>query len=229
MSRREVCQKRRNRAIPPFVGLVLTQEGDPCRSIYEAMFDAWLHERQEPHEHEARVPGLRFIADFKLAAEYVEIVGMAAFRRYGAKHAAKRRAYEEASVPVRWIYPAEVERLYAGCALPLRFRSERRCEDCGRATHDLVKGACRLCYMRRWRAEGTYNRTCAECGRSFESRRRDQRYCCRACYWRSLELEWPDWDELDRRLSEKPASQVAIDIGVKPTALYMRLRRRQRM
>ena len=34
MTCRSVCYERRRRGIPPFVGLILTQEGEPCRSIY---------------------------------------------------------------------------------------------------------------------------------------------------------------------------------------------------
>ncbi len=77
---------------PAFVGLLLLQEGEPCRSVYEAMYDAWLHGEQVPHEHEVRVANLPYIADFRVGTEYVEIVGMAGFARYRRKLEAKRRA-----------------------------------------------------------------------------------------------------------------------------------------
>jgi hypothetical protein len=226
VSRRKVCYERRKRHLPAFVGLVLSQEGEPCRSIYEAMFDAWLHDCRKPHQHEVRVPGLPYIADFLVDGEYIEIVGMATFRRYAMKHDAKRRAYAAAEVPVRWLYPTDVETLFARCCLSLRFRSQRICADCGKQTHDLVKGVCRVCYMPRWRAGQTALLSCAECGR--ESRSAEpRRFCSRSCYWASLELGWPGWEELDRRIEEKPIRQVAFDLGIQPDTLYMRLRRRR--
>jgi hypothetical protein len=113
VTRRHVCAERRRRRIPAFVGLVLTQESNPCRSIYEAMYDAWLHAQSAPHEHEVRVPQLPYIADFYVGSEYIEIIGMARFGRYAKKHEAKRRAYEGLSVSVRWLYPADVEAVFA--------------------------------------------------------------------------------------------------------------------
>jgi hypothetical protein len=226
ISRRQVCAERRKRGIAPFVGLVLTQEGSPCRSIYEAMYDACLHDRGTEHEHEAHVPGLTYLADFRVGDEFVEIVGMLTFRRYEQRHELKRRAYAAAGIAVSWVFPPEVEFLFASCAIPLRFRSLRRCADCGIDTNDLVKTVCRPCYMRRWHASSA-GRDCRQCGRRFFDRE-EQRFCSRRCYWKSLELNWPDWPELDRRLAEKPASQVAHDLGVKPSTLYMRLRRRNR-
>jgi hypothetical protein len=220
-----VCAERLSRCIPAFIGLVLLQEGEPCRSIYEAMYDACLHDEQTPHEHEVRVEALPYIADFRVGGQYVEIVGMAGFGRYRRKHAAKRRAYETDSVPVTWLYPVEVKALYADCGLPLRFRLTRRCDDCGEETHDLVKTVCRRCYMRRWHSAAATVRRCAQCGSEFRGHD-PQRFCSHRCYSKSLELAWPDWEELDRRLAVKPIRQVAFDLGVQPSALYMRLRRR---
>jgi hypothetical protein len=81
VSRRSVCTERRLRGIPAFVGLLLLQEGEPCRSIYEAMYDAWLHSEQIAHEHEVPIAGLPYIADFRVAGEYIEIAGMIRFPR----------------------------------------------------------------------------------------------------------------------------------------------------
>jgi hypothetical protein len=228
VGRRKVCYERRKRHLPAFVGLVLSQEGEPCRSIYEAMYDAWLHDSLKAHEHEVRIPRLPLIADFWVDGEYIEIVGMTGFRRYREKHEAKRWAYEAARLPVQWLYPSDVEALFATCSLQLRFRSERTCADCGRQTHDLVKGVCRVCYMPRWRKARPALLTCPQCGNEFATRE-PRRFCSRSCYWSSLELEWPAWDELERRVAEKPIRQVAVDLGVRPGTLYMRLsRRRQR-
>lgn len=225
VSRRKVCAKRLKRRIPPFVGLVLTQEGSPCRSIYEAMYDAWLHNENMAHAHEVSVPGTRFIADFLVGDEFVEIAGMLAFTRYRAKYERKRRTYRDAQIAVRWLSSQDVERLYAECPIPLRFRSERVCLDCGKATHDLVKAVCRPCYMKRWHLDEAAPRTCRNCRREFN--RQGNVFCSRPCYWASLELEWPSWEELERLLSEKPIRQVALDLGVRPSTLYMRLRRRR--
>lgn len=228
LSRRTVCAERLKRGIPPFVGLLLNQEGGPCRSIYEAMYDAWLHDREEPHEHEVHVEKLGCIADFRVAGVFVEIAAMTSFERYAARHERKRRAYRDAGIAVRWIDADEVVDLFDECSTPLRFRSERRCADCKRLTHDLVKAVCRTCYMRRWHAIGDGTASCRQCGRSFLKPRgqQGQRFCSRRCYWRSIEVVSVSWDDIDRRLSEKSISQVARDLGLKPNTLYMRLRRR---
>lgn len=226
VTKRYVCAERRRRRIPAFVGLVLTQEGNPCRSIYEAMYDAWLHAQGTPHEHEARVPQLPYIADFRVESEYIEIVGMTSFGRYAKKLEAKRRAYEAVSLPVRWLYPADVEAFFAERHVSLRFRTRRVCEDCGLETHDLVKGVCRRCYMPRWRLAADDTRSCEQCHRDFVTRE-PRRFCSHSCYAKSLELCWPDWDELDRRLAEKSIPRVAFDLGIQPNTLYMRLRRRR--
>ncbi len=191
------------------------------------MYDAWLHGEQVPHEHEVRVANLPYIADFRVGTEYVEIVGMAGFARYRRKLEAKRRAYAGAAVSMRWLYPADVETLYAGCAVQLNFRATRCCTDCGKPAYDLVKGVCRgACYMRRWHAAAAEARKCPQCGCTFNGHD-PQRFCSHACYAKSLELAWPDWDELDRRLAEKPIRQVALDLGIEPNTLYMRLSRRR--
>jgi hypothetical protein len=225
VSPRKVCAERLKRKIPPFVGLVLNQEGSACRSIYEAMYDAWLHDQDICHEHEVRVPGTRFVADFLVEKAFVEVVGMVDFSRYRVKYERKRRAYAKAGINVRWLSGPGVERIYANCSLPLRFRNERHCLDCGKATHDLVKAVCRGCYMKRWHLADARSRTCGHCGRQFNSRK--QSFCSLPCYWASLQLDWPRWEELDRLLAEKSIRQVALGLGVRPSTLYMRLRRRR--
>jgi hypothetical protein len=225
VGRRRVCYERNRRGIPAFIGLVLTQEGDPCRSIYEAMLDAYLHSHRMVHKHEVAVPGLPFIADFRVGVHYVEVVGMSGFDRYQSKHEQKQRAYEDAGILVRWIGPEEVRRLFNSGAVPLRFRA-RECARCGTNTHDLVTGVCRPCYMRQWHERNAEPRRCESCRRSFAASA-TRRFCSRTCYWKSIELDWPSWDELDRLLQEKPIRQVAIDLNVRESTLYMRLRRRR--
>ena len=51
VSKRKVCYERNTRSIPPFNGYLKTQEGYHCRSVYEAMYDAWLHWKDIQHEH----------------------------------------------------------------------------------------------------------------------------------------------------------------------------------
>lgn len=224
---REVVKNARRRAgIPAFVGLILTQEGMPCRSVYEAMYDAYLHWQGLQHEHEVHIEDLPYVADFKVGDIYVEIVGMTRFVKYGIKYAHKRRCYEEAGVRVRWLQPMEVDALYRDCPVDLRFRSERRCLDCSKETHDLVKGVCRTCYMKRWHRTGV-ERACLWCGATFVwSGDRNRKYCSHACYARSLEFDWPSWEWIDEQLKTMSIRQLALRMGVQPSALYMRLRRR---
>jgi hypothetical protein len=225
VSRRTVCYERNKRGIRPFIGVLLTQEGEPCRSIYEAMYDAHLHGKRVRHQHEVRVADLPFIADFRVGGCFIEVIGMRAFERYRLKLERKRRAYEDEGIPVRWIEATEARRLFHSSGVVLRFRS-RECCDCKKRTHDLVKGVCRPCYMRRWRDLHAKTARCESCRRQFDATAA-QRFCSRACYWTSLELDWPSWDELDQLLKEKPIRQVAFDLNVGESTLYMRLRRRR--
>lgn len=228
LSRRTVCAERRKRGIPAFIGMVLTQEGQTCRSICEAMYDAWLHDQPKAHEHEVRVEALDCIADFLVEDVLIEVIGMTAFDRYAERYESKRRAYREAGIAVQWVTADEVSALFDTCRIPLRFRFGRNCLDCNEPTHDLVKAHCRTCYMRRWHRTDRETRHCDSCGRVFAKPRGQphQRFCSRGCYWRSLELLSVSWEELDRRLEEKSIRQVALDLGLKPSTLYMRLRRR---
>jgi len=171
------------------------------------------------------VEGVDAVADFCVNDEYVEIVGMIEFQRYRERHERKRFAYESAGVRVRWVYPDEVERLFASSSTVLRFKAERECAECGVETYDLVKTLCRTCYMRRWHTSAAA-RKCVQCGSAFRDAE-TQRFCSRSCYWKSMELDWPDCATLDRLLSQKPIFAVAADLGVRPSTLYLRRRRRR--
>src|SRR5439155_9168827 len=104
---------------------------------------------------------------------------------------------------------AEVETLYAECPIRINIRPERVCGDCGKRTHDLVKGVCRLCYMHRWHRSGPSTITCAQCGKVVApSRSRSQKFCSHRCYAESLELEWPDWEQIDQQIGTKSIRQV---------------------
>ena len=190
------------------------------------MYDAGLHAQRLEHEHEVAVGDLPYVADFRVDDRFIEVVGMNAFPRYRAKLEAKRRAYEAADVNVAWVFADDVVKVFQSCTTPLRFRVTRRCERCSIETHDLVKRVCRRCDMRTWHeTTGTAHR-CAVCGESFVTSS-ERRFCSRECYWSRNETSWPTWQELNRRFAERSIAQVARDIGVKPAALYMRLRRQR--
>lgn len=227
-SREAVGSARRRLGIPAFGGLVLTQEGVPTRSIYEAEFDAWLHWKGIDHRHEVRVPGLPYIADFEIRGVFIEIVGMVGFRRYENKVAVKRAAYERCNIRTVWLTPTMVGRMFRECPLPLRFRG-RQCTSCGIATHQVVRGMCRPCNRRRWGTANARKVSCDTCGVPFEQSagNPEQRFCSHACYSRSLELSWPSWEAIDARLKSISVCGLAIELGVGPTALYNRLRRRR--
>lgn len=228
VTRERIKYARKRLGVPPFVGIILLQEGQPCRSIYEAMYDAYLHWKQIPHEHEVKMDGLPYIADFKTEDRYIEIAGMLHYPRYREKHVLKRRAYEEAGIAVTWLTIEDVEHLYSECPIPLKFRVQRECLDCGKQTHDLVKGVCRTCYIHRWHRQEVYTSTCATCGKSFFYHDNgDPKYCSRSCYWKSLEFDWPSWEWIDEQLRHMSIRQLAIQMKVKYTALYMRIRRRK--
>ena len=192
------------------------------------MYDAWLHGHSIEHLHEVRVEGLPYKADFRVGDQFIEIVGMLHFAKYAQKYALKRQAYERAGIKVTWLTSDDVERLYQGCEVAIKIRPERVCLDCGTKTHDLVRGVCRNCYMRRWHRSGEKTLNCLQCGKPFtRNESASQKYCSHVCYSQSLELEWPSWDWIDDQIKTKSIRQVAFAIGVNPNALYMRLRRRK--
>jgi hypothetical protein len=200
--RREAVGKaRRGLSIPAFTGIILTQEGIPCRSIYEAMYDAYLHSKQVTHEHEVPIPTLPYIADFRTDEVYIEIVGMTGFEKYAQKQQSKLRACAAAGIQIEWLNPAQVEELYRNCGIPLQFRVQRRCSDCDAETHDLVRGVCRKCYIRRWHSIQRVVGVCKHCGHKFTHDGSSKRgFCSQFCYHRSMELAWPSWDWIDEQL-----------------------------
>lgn len=173
--RERVGGERRKRGIRAFIGFILTQEGFPCRSIYEAMYDAYLHEGGVGHEHEVPVPGLPYVADFRLdCGTYVEILGAVGVSWY--KPEKKFHAYDSIRLPVSYFERGSVLYLYESCTIPLRFR-ERRCVTCGKDNPDLVREMCRNpCYMEWWRSQEANEYVCTQCGDSY-SRRMGQKFC----------------------------------------------------
>jgi hypothetical protein len=181
---RKVCYIRNRLGIPAFVGVVLTQEGTPCRSVYEARYDAFLHWRGIEHRHEVPVLWGRYIADFYEREKVVEITGMIGVKYYDDRLARKKADYKAQGVSVVWMTPAQVNKIYELCPLPIKCRHERKCEACQKQTNDLVKNVCRPCYMKRWHSGGEQVVTCKGCGKEFN--RIANSFCSRACYWKSL-------------------------------------------
>src|SRR6266705_632484 len=208
---REIVRYYRQKSnIPAFIGLVLTQEGNPCRSIYEAMYDAYLHWQQIPHEHEIRINNLPCIADCNVENRFVEIVGMAEFSKYAKRHARKKILLEENGINVIWVTAGEVEAFYSNCPIPLSFRVQRECLDCGKQTHNLVKGVCRRCYIHRWHRQDVYRSICATCGKEFSYHDNDApKYCSRKCYWKSMEFNWPSLEWITEQLQSVSYAQLA--------------------
>lgn len=223
--------KIRNKlGIPAFTGVILNQEGDPCRSIYEAMYDAVLHWQNIAHQHEVRVENLPYIADFKVENQFIEIAGMKNFSKYDNKLSKKVQIYEDAGIQVTWLSREQVEELYKECPITINFREHRICERCGKQTHDLVKNVCRKCYMYVWREESTATGQCQECGNLFSLPldKPNQKFCSHECYSASLAFDWPSWEWIEDQLKTTSIRQLAFRIGVKAPTMYMHIRRRKK-
>jgi len=231
VDRRRVCYHRNKLKIPPFIGGILTQEGDGCRSVYEAMLDAVFHERDIAHKHEVKIPGLSYISDFLVGNTYVEIAGMLGFKKYQNKHRKKRQDYENLGIPAIWLFPDDVRILYKDCSLALKCRTLYACAACGKKTRDIVKGYCRKCYCSYWHNNTNLEEiVCKFCKKPIMRNAKENRiFCSTGCYSESLKLDWPPWGWVREQLKEKSIRQIAFDIQKKPSSLYMRIRRaRQR-
>lgn len=171
--------------------LALTQEGNKCRSVLEAKYDAYLHSAGLKHQHEVdvRTSYGNFIADFRVGEPLVEVVGMVGFYKYENRHEAKRIAYQKAKIPVIWLSPEDVERLYEPISkiAPITFLQVLICENCNTKTNDIVKGVCRKCYMLRWHRRE--NGSICFCGNIIQKDK--GKFCSRKCYWESLVKQNP--------------------------------------
>ncbi len=228
IDRRTVAYIRSKLGISAFVGLILTQEGNPCRSIYEAMYDAWLHWKNQEHEHEVKVPGTSYIADFKVNGTYIEIVGMMPVKRYSDKIWKKHSEYDRLCLPTSWIGPEALEYICRDCPIPLKFRP-RYCSTCNLETHDLVQGMCRPCHRKAWGKANSEAAICDQCNKSFQrpAGQPNAKFCSRDCYWASLRKPSPSWEWIDEQLKTRSVPSVASEIGMKPNTIHMRLHRRK--
>ncbi len=229
VGRRAVSYIRSKLGIAAFVGLILTQEEKPCRSIYEAMYDAWLHWKGKCHRHEVKVDGLPYIADFWVDESYVEIIGMLPYERYARKFKEKHAAYDRCCIPCQWIEPGSVEYLYRSCPVKLKFREQRKCSECGLEIHDLVQGMCRRCHRKAWGKANATEATCQQCGQTYQryAGQPNAKFCSRSCYWDSFRIPTPSWDWIDEQLASRSVSDVAKEIGLKSQTLAQRLHRRR--
>lgn len=230
VSRKYIESERRKRGIPAFLSNILTQEGVPCRSIYEAMYDAYLHWKQIEHQHEPLIEGTPYKADFKIDGKYIEIVGMLPFPKY-AKAVVRKKSFLDAhgTTNVVWLLKSEVEKLYEECPIPLHFRQPLICSKCGmQEKRRLFGGFCHFCYMKY--GPRHHKKTCQTCGKTFSHYgNKTPKYCSHQCYSKSLEFEWPSWKWIDEQLDHTSIRQLAIQMNVKYSTLYQHItRHRQR-
>jgi len=223
--RRDICEIRNKLKIKPFIGVILTQEGDGCRSIYEAMYDAYLHDRKTKHKHEVRVKNLPYIADFKIGKKYIEIFGMKTYSRYLAKMNKKIEDYKINNIAYQEVTIKEIEQLYKNCNTKIKFREKRKCSKCDKTTIKLVKGFCHRCYVNYYHERFAETKKCKNCGKKFLSVRKSK-FCSYDCYWASLNsINWPSNEWFEKNLKNRSYKEVAQELGCPLTALYVRLSR----
>lgn len=225
VDRRKVCTERNKRKIKPFLGLYILVEGVPCRSLYEAMYDVYLHENGISHSHEKKVGSC--IVDFEVNGELHEIAGMKGFKRYEQRHVKKQQYYIDNNISVKWLDCANIEQMYKTCKNKVTCR-ERFCLDCGKRTLDIVKNVCRDCYMKRWHDKGNLQ-ICKTCKQSFTAPEKDNRiYCSHKCYAENLKKI--DHQMLIKEIekSDRSIAAIAREYNIKPTTLYMMFRRNRK-
>lgn len=226
VTRRKVCTERNKRNIKPFIGKILSQEELPLRSIYEAMYDAVLHEQDIEHLHEVPVPHTSFKSDFMIDDSFIEIAGMLNFSKYREKFLKKKATYEKLEIKVIWLEIEKIELLFNSCKLPLKFREGTECKICGCQTLKLVKDICHKCYSKSWRQSTDRDLgVCAFCQKQFIQYSLDSKFCSRECYWNSMKMNLPSMEWLENAISQKGLSQVASELGINYYTLHKRLYR----
>ena len=224
LDRRKICQKRNDMGIPAFKGLTLTQEGKPCRSIHEAMYDAYLHWKDIKHDHEVPVEFLPFIADFKIGNKFVEIFGMKGFSVYDAKMRRKKKAYRKHHINFEEMPLKTIETLYQNCPLRVNYR-DKSCEKCGKTQHRIVKGYCYPCYMKLYHERPLYDIVCKKCGKKI-SMDHLQQYCSYRCYWDdNTRITWPSLADFKNMLTNNSMRGVARLLGVTLSSVQRRIRK----
>lgn len=231
LSTRRVCTLRHKAGIPAFNGYLMFQEGSPCRSVIEAKYDAYLHWKGVNHSHSVRVGDLPFVADFLVENHlYVEITGMRGYEPYERKLERKKIEYASVGVACLFLNAEDVERAFVGCPLELKISPNRICTQCGEKSRRMANGLCHVCARRKWGHENGSECICEGCGETFifpAGSTGSGRFCGYGCYWKSLEFDWPSWEWIDEQLATKSIRQLAAELDVKYTSLYMRIRRRK--
>lgn len=226
VNRRTVCTERNKKGIKPFIGKILTQEEFAVRSIYEAMYDAVLHEQGIPHLHEVSVPDTNFKSDFKIDDTFIEIAGMLAYEKYRDKYLKKKQTYEILQIKVVWLDIEEIDKLFSNCKLEIKTRDNTECKLCGIKSLRLVKDLCHQCYCKSWRKVGGHPiAVCGCCQKDFPQYSPDSKFCSRKCYWNTLKLDLPSIDWLEREIAVRSISEVATELGVDYFTLHKRLYR----
>lgn len=202
LARRIICRIRNRLKIPRFKGLILTQEGLPCRSIYESMFDCYLHWKKIKHEHEVRAAGLPYIADFKIAGKLFEIFGMSGFYKYDKRKNKKIKAYKENGIRFRSIPIKTIEKLYNICPVKTVYNVSRKCSICGKETYRIIKNICHKCYMNAYHKKPITESRCITCNKKINSDS-IKKYCSHSCYWESLKSKGFPSDEQLLEMSKK--------------------------
>lgn len=225
MDRRKVCYIRRYLGIPAFKGLIITQEGLPCRSIYEAMFDCYLHWKRIKHEHEVNVDLLPYVADFKISNKYFEIFGMFGFKKYEDRKNEKIKAYKENNIFYKSISITTIEKLYKICPVKVIFNIERKCQVCGKETYNIIKNLCKNCYMKSYHRSAIIISTCKICKEPIQGDYKKE-YCGYECYWESLRTnKLPPDNELLEILKNKSIRKLGKELGVSPSSISSRAKR----
>jgi hypothetical protein len=231
LEKRQVCTLRQKAGISAFNGYLMFQEGGSCRSLLEAKYDAYLHWRGVLHQHGVRIPNLPYIADFLIEDSlYLEVVGMRRFAKYEEKFQRKLEAYRDEGLACLFLLPEDVEKAFGGCPLEIKVCPDRVCKECLAASIKLINGLCSRCSRRKWGRDNGSECICEGCGEGFvlpAGSTGSGRFCGYDCYWKSLEADWPSWEWIDEQLESKSIRQLAIEMGVKYTSLYMRIRRRR--
>ncbi len=226
VNRRTVCKERNKRGIKPFTGRILTQEEFAVRSIYEAMYDAVLHEQGIPHLHEVPVPNTNFKSDFQIDDTFIEIAGMLNYKKYRDKYLKKKQAYETLQIKVVWLNIEELEKLFSKCTLQLKIRENSECKLCGRKSLRITKELCNKCYCLTWRQATLRPITvCGFCQKEFPQYSPNSKFCSRECYWNSMKLDLPSLDWLESEIASKSISEVAAELGIDYYTLHKRLYR----
>lgn len=230
LSTRAICRVRNELKIKPFVGIILSQEGRPLRSLDEAKYDAYLHWKGISHKHDVKIDGCNCVADFVLNDNsLIEIAGMIGYHKYDKKHKEKIKIYNSLNTKVTWLFKKDVDALFKDCPIDLRFKSKRFCKKCDKETYDLVKLHCRKCYNAYWgeKNKSKIEKTCRTCKKQFfpDGRQKNQKFCSHDCYADNIRGDWPSWGTIFKELETKSVLELAKELGKKPNALYMKIKR----